>query len=251
VAEHVLTIDLGTSGPKVALFTFDGEFVDGDFTPVDLHVLPDGGVEQSPDAWWAGATAASRRLMERVPLLPDDVVAVAVTSQWSGTVAVDRDGVPLHDAIIWMDARGAEETRRVVGGPVRLQGYEPRKLRKWISRTGGAPALSGKDSIAHVLWLQRAEPAVARATWKYLEPKDWLNLKLTGRCAATFDSIVLHWITDNRDLARIDYDAGLIDEEERERRVDELAARLAAARGPAATRLAMPAHEGEEAAEDG
>ena len=51
--------------------------------------------------------------------------------------------------------------------------------------------------------------------------------------------------------ARMDYDAGLIDEEEHERRVDELAARLAAARGPAATRLAMPAHEGEEAAEDG
>ena len=49
-------------------------------------------------------------------------------------------------------------------------------------------------------------PIVARATWKYLEPKDWLNLKLTGRCAATYDSIVLHWITDNRDLARIDYD---------------------------------------------
>jgi hypothetical protein len=35
VTEHVLTIDLGTSGPKVALFTFDRVFVDGDFTPVD------------------------------------------------------------------------------------------------------------------------------------------------------------------------------------------------------------------------
>ena len=39
-----------------------------------------------------------------------DVAAVAVTSQWSGTVPIDRDGDPLHDAIIWMDARGAEQT---------------------------------------------------------------------------------------------------------------------------------------------
>jgi xylulokinase len=210
VTEHVLTIDLGTSGPKVALFTFDGEFVDGDFTPVELEVLPDGGVEQSPEAWWAGATAASRRLMDRAPVAPADVVAVAVTSQWSGTVAVDRDGVPLHDAIIWMDARGADETRRVVGGAVRLQGYEPRKLRKWISRTGGAPALSGKDSISHILWLQCERPEVARNTWKYLEPKDWLNLKLTGSCVATQDSIVLHWVTDNRDPARIVYDPELL-----------------------------------------
>ena len=210
MTDHVLTIDLGTSGPKVALFTFDGTFVDGDFTPVGLDVLPDGGVEQSPAAWWDGTTAASRRLMDRAPVPPENVAAVAVTSQWSGTVAVDRDGVPLHDAIIWMDARGADVTRRVVGGAVRLQGYEPRKLRRWISRTGGAPALSGKDSISHILWLQSERPEIARNTWKYLEPKDWLNLKLTGECVATQDSIVLHWVTDNRDPARIAYDPELL-----------------------------------------
>jgi xylulokinase len=210
VTDHVLTIDLGTSGPKVAVFTLDGSFVAGDFTPVALNVLPDGGAEQSPAAWWNGITAASRRVMERAAVAPESVIAVAVTSQWSGTVAIDRAGVPLHDAIIWMDARGAEETRRVVGGALRVQGYEPRKLRTWISRTGGAPALSGKDSISHILWLQRERPDIARATWKYLEPKDWLNFRLTGRCAATFDSIVLHWVTDNRDPARIDYDPDLL-----------------------------------------
>jgi xylulokinase len=210
VTEYVLTIDLGTSGPKVAIFTFDGSFVDGDFTPVDLNVLADGGVEQSPAAWWNGVVAASQRVMSRTSIPLDDIVAVAVTSQWSGTVPVDREGTPLHDAIIWMDARGADETRRVVGGALRVQGYEPRKLRKWISRTGGVPALSGKDSISHILWLQRERPDIARATWKYLEPKDWLNLQLTGRCAATHCSIVLHWVTDNRDAAAVDYDPGLL-----------------------------------------
>ena len=101
--------------------------------------------------------------MDRGAVPAADVVAVAVTSQWSGTVAIDRDGAPLHDAIIWMDSRGAEETRRIVGGRIRVQGYEPRKLRTWISRTGGAPALSGKDSISHIWWLQREQPEVARA----------------------------------------------------------------------------------------
>ena len=210
MTEYVLTIDLGTSGPKVALFTFDGAFVEGDFTPVELSVLPDGGAEQSPSAWWAGVVAASQRVMQRTNVAPDDVVAVAVTSQWSGTVAIDRDGALLHDAIIWMDARGATETRRVVGGALRVQGYDPRKLRTWISRTGGAPALSGKDSISHILWLQREHPDIARATWKYLEPKDWLNFRLTGRVTATFDSIVLHWVTDNRDAAHVDYDRDLL-----------------------------------------
>jgi xylulokinase len=210
VADHVLTIDLGTSGPKVALFTFAGVFVDGDFTPVEFDVLPGEGVEQSPAAWWSGILAAAQRLMSRTSVPADEIGAVAVTSQWSGTVAIDRDGVPLHPAIIWMDARGADETRRIVGGRVRLQGYDPRKLRTWIQRTGGAPALSGKDSVSHIWWLQRERPDVARATWKYLEPKDWLNFKLTGEAAATHDSIVLHWVTDNRDRDRIDYDPELL-----------------------------------------
>ncbi len=210
MTEHVLTIDLGTSGPKVALFTMAGGYVDGDFTPVELKLLPDGGAEQSPAAWWRGIVAAAQRTMARGSVSPDDVAAVAVTSQWSGTVPIDRKGEPLHDAIIWMDARGADDIKRAAGGRVRVQGYDPRKLRTWIKLTGGAPALSGKDPIAHILWLQRTQPALARATWKYLEPKDWINFKLTGRCAATFDSIVLHWITDNRDLARVDYDAGLL-----------------------------------------
>src|SRR5205807_5584678 len=39
---------------------------------------------------------------------------------------------------------------------------------------------------------------------------DWLNYELTGRCAATHDSIVLHWVTDNRDPARVDYDPDLL-----------------------------------------
>jgi xylulokinase len=207
---HVLTIDLGTSGPKVALFTMSGKYVDGDFTPVELNLLPNDGAEQSPAAWWQGIVDAAQRVMTRGAVRADDVTAVAVTSQWSGTVPIDRDGNPLHDAIIWMDARGADDVKRAAGGIVRLQGYEPRKLRNWIKLTGGAPALSGKDPIAHILWFRRERPEVARSTWKYLEPKDWLNLKLTGRCAATYDSIVLHWITDNRDLAHIDYDPGLL-----------------------------------------
>ena len=61
MTDHVLTIDLGTSGPKVALFTMDGKFVDGDFTPVELKLLPDGGAEQSPDAWWRGIVDAAQR----------------------------------------------------------------------------------------------------------------------------------------------------------------------------------------------
>jgi xylulokinase len=212
VTDHVFTIDLGTSGPKVALFTIDGDYVDGAFRPVELLLGPDGMVEQRPADWWKGVVEGAAEVAGRNAIDPTSVVAVSVTSQWSGTVPVDADGEPLAEAIIWMDSRGAPATARFVGGPVRIAGYDPRKLRSWIRYTGGAPAHSGKDSISHILYIEKEQPELARATATYLEPKDWLNAKLTGRVVATYDSIVVHWLTDNRDPAHIDY-------------VDELVAR--------------------------
>jgi len=40
--------------------------------------------------------------------------------------------------------------------------------------------------------------------------KDYLNLKLTGRFAASYDSIALHWVTDNRDPSNVKYDEKLL-----------------------------------------
>jgi len=58
---------------------------------------------------------------------------------------------------------------------------------------GGAPGHSGKDPLAHILWIRQTEPDVYRATFKFLEPVDWLNQRLSGRFAASHDSIALHW----------------------------------------------------------
>ena len=45
----ILAIDLGTSGPKVVLFTVNGEIIDDDFAPTGYTLLPGGGAEQDPD----------------------------------------------------------------------------------------------------------------------------------------------------------------------------------------------------------
>ena len=202
---QVLAIDLGTSGPKVAIVSAAGELVGGDFEPVELQLLPEGGAEQDPHAWWDAVRSATRRLLAGHPEAVDAISAIAVTSQWSGTVAVDDAGQPLGNAIIWMDSRGAPYIKELIGGPVKFEGYDPRKLRTWIKLTGGAPTRSGKDSIAHVLYLRHDRPDVYRAAACFLEPKDYLNLRLTGETVSTPDSMALHWITDNRNPAAVAY----------------------------------------------
>jgi xylulokinase len=202
----VLAIDLGTSGPKVGLVTTAGELRQVAFEPVPLLLHAGGGAEQRPADWWSATVAAARRL----PLDREPVHAVAVTGQWAGTVAVDEHGAPLCDAVIWMDSRGAGETRRLVAGRIRVAGYEPRKLVRWVRRSGGAPALSGREPIGHILWLRAARPDVYRAAARFVEPVDWLGFKLSGRIATTSTTATLHWVTDTRDAARVRYDDELI-----------------------------------------
>ncbi|MEK7324142.1 MAG: FGGY-family carbohydrate kinase, partial [Chloroflexota bacterium] len=208
--KYILAIDLGTSGPKVGLVSVDGEIVAGEFEETPLLLLPNGGAEQKPDDWWAAITKAARKVIGQNTVPVGDIVAVSCTSQYSSTVAVNRDGQPLMNAINWMDTRGARYVQQITSGPIKIEGYGIDKLWTWVRLTGGIPTRSGKDSIAHILYLKHEQPEIYREAYKFLEPKDYINLRLTGKFAATYDSINLHWLTDNRNIANIVYDDRLL-----------------------------------------
>jgi xylulokinase len=208
--KYILAIDLGTSGSKTALATIFGEIIDFEFQSVPLYLLPNGGAEQDPGDWWNAIIITAKKLLSKGLVPPEDIVAISCSTQWSGTVAVDKDGNHLMNAIIWMDSRGAECIDSIRKGLINFEGYGIQKLLTWLSKTGGAPGPSGKDSISHILFIRRKYPEVFRKTCKFLEPKDYINLRLTGKFAASYDSITLHWVTDNRDISAIKYDDTLL-----------------------------------------
>ena len=208
--KYILAVDLGTSGPKTALVSTGGEIVDYEFKENQLILLPNGGAEQSPDEWWDTIVETAKKVLAKQLVPVNDIVAICCSTQWSGTVAVDRSGRPLMNAIIWLDSRGNRYVRRISGGLLKIEGYGVFKLQRWLRLTGGIPSHSGKDPIAHILFIKHEHPDIYNRTYKFLEPKDYINLRLTGRMAASYDSIALHWLTDNRDLARVDYDDRLL-----------------------------------------
>ncbi len=210
---HILVIDLGTTACKTGLVTPNGKVVayvsEADATPV--HFGPGGKAEQDPADWWAVITRNVRRVLAQSDIAPSRIAGIGVSAHWSGTVAVDEQGEPLGNAIIWMDSRGAPYVAEVTGGFPKVEGYGVRKLITWLRLTAGMPTRSGKDSIAHILYLQRQEPERYRAAHKFLEVKDYINLKLTGRFATDPATITLHWATDNRDLDNVYYHPQLLD----------------------------------------
>jgi xylulokinase len=207
---YVLAVDLGTGGPKVGIVGVDGTIVDSESAGTRLLLGPDGAAEQDPGDWWTAITGAVRRLLARSAVDRAAVSGIAVTAQWSGTVPVGADGRHLMNAMLWMDSRGAGQIRDLIGGPVRIRGYSVPKIYWYLSRAGGLPRRTGRDPAAHIAWIRRYRPEVYAATRVFLEPADYLNLRLTGRACSSYDCIALHWVTDNRDPRAVHYDDRLL-----------------------------------------
>ena len=209
-APVVLAVDLGTSGMKVALVSLRGEVLGLESQGVKLHLTPDGGAEQSPEDWWQAFLSVSARLLGRNLASRGAVKAVCCSTQGEGTVPVDRDGNALMNCILWMDMRGAPYLNKRMRGLINVAGADVFKLLKWIRLTGGMPSPTGKDPAGHMLLVRDRFPEVYARTYKFLNVLDYLNLRLTGRFAATFDSILTSWVTDNRDPDRIRYSDALV-----------------------------------------
>ncbi len=208
--KYILAIDLGTSGPKSAIVSTNGEVIDSEFVDVPLYLFPGGGAEQDPEDWWNGIMSTAKKVLARRLVPVEDIVAVSCTTQWSGTVAVDENGHHLMNAIIWLDTRGINHVRRITKGIINVEGFGLMKALRWMWLTGGVPAPSGKDPFCHIIYLRNEKPEIYKRAYKFLEPKDYINLRFTGNFFASYDSIAMHWVTNNRDINNVFYGKKLI-----------------------------------------
>lgn len=187
-----------------------GHVIAWEFESVKTQLLPNGGAEQDPQAWWNALLHVAQRLIRRGSVATSDIVAICCSTQGECTVPVDAHGQPLLNAILWMDSRGAAHLKTITDGPINIAGYHPLRLWRWIRLTGGAPSLSGKDPAAHMLYIKYEHPDVYARTSKFLNALDYLDFRLTGRCVATYDSILTSWVTDNRDPTNVHYSDTLL-----------------------------------------
>ncbi|MBP8998613.1 MAG: FGGY-family carbohydrate kinase, partial [Anaerolineaceae bacterium] len=206
----ILAADLGTSSMKVALITISGQVLGWQSQPIQLHLTPDGGVEQDPEEWWQAFIECSKVLLEKDLIPRSSVAAVCCSTQGEGTIAVDRDGKVILGCILWMDMRGQRDLFNEFKGIININGMSALRVLSWIKVTGGMPSATGKDPAAHMLYIRNHFPEVYAKTYKFLNVLDFLNLRLTGRFTATYDSILTSWVTDNRNPDGIHYDEKLI-----------------------------------------
>jgi len=166
----VLVLDVGTSACKGALYTAAGARLALASRDYPLDRPAPGFVEQQPQDYLQAAQQVCRELARH----NFQVVCLGMGTQTPTLVFCDAAGATLGPAILWQDARAAEEARL-------LAAIDEARRREWFGLDLPPAAAS---TPAKLLWMKTKAPHIWRDTRWVVQPKDYLNACLTGRFAA-------------------------------------------------------------------
>jgi xylulokinase len=197
----VIAYDIGTTSAKTCLYRFEssGKVTLAASSTVEykLSFIGSGGVEQDPDDWWRAIAAGTRTVLAQAGARSGEVRAAAFCCQMQGLVLVDREGKPLRPAMSYMDQRAAEQKKMGLERGIKIAGMNIRKLVPSIILAGGVSA-SAKDPVWKYHWVRENEPEVFTRVDKWLDVKEYLVLRATGRAAMTPDSANATFLYDTR-----------------------------------------------------
>jgi sugar (pentulose or hexulose) kinase len=178
--ELLLAIDAGTQSVRAAVVDLEGRIHHLVKTPIEPYFSPKPGwAEQEPEYYWQQLGHTCRRLLAAHPQLRHQLVAVALTTQRSTMVNVDRDGKPLRPAIVWLDQRKADATKLV-----------PRLAALPLKAAGLYPFVEYVTRYCRSNWLQQNQPELWAKTHKFLFLSGFLTHRLTGEFRDSAGNVV-------------------------------------------------------------
>jgi xylulokinase len=198
---YVVTHDVGTTGNKSCIYRISDriELVDSSLVEYPLYTTPDGGVEQKADEWWAALCTATKTIMGRSGIRPEQIKAMTFSAQMQGLVLVDEEGKALRNPMNYMDGRSVDQIERYLNtGLIKIDGkWNARTALNWLRITGGLAATS-KDPLWKYHWVKDNEPEIFKRAHKWLDVKDYLVLRCTGKYSMSKDSAHLTFLYDTR-----------------------------------------------------
>ncbi len=178
---YVLGIDMGTGGARVGIFDLSGRPVVfcGDNYP--LYTPSSGRAEQDPQEWWESICKASRAALKKSGIDPRDIKGMSVDTTCCTVLVSGDDMVPLRPAILWMDVRASEQTKKMFES-----GHDALKY-------NGYGMVSAECLPAKALWIKENEPEIWEKTTRLYECTDWLMYRLTGEYTASINCASARW----------------------------------------------------------
>jgi glycerol kinase len=108
---YVLAIDQGTSSTKSLVFDSDGRVKAKGAEVLETNYLDHGFVEQDPEGIFQNVIASVEYCLKDLTdngAKASDIAAIGISNQRETFVIWDKDGKPLHPAIVWQCKRSVE-----------------------------------------------------------------------------------------------------------------------------------------------
>ena len=169
---HTLGIDIGTFESKGVLVDGQGRIIATASRPHKMIVPRAGWAEHRADEdWWGDFVGLTRALLAQSGLDPTEIKAVAASAIGPCMLAVDADGRPLMNGVLYgVDTRATDQI-----AALNAQIGDDTILR----RCGNA--LTSQQVGPKILWLKETHPELYARTAKILSSTSYLTWKLTGQ----------------------------------------------------------------------
>lgn len=178
--DHLLAIDVGTQSTRAMVFDLRGNLLAISRVPIEPYYSPAPGLaEQDPQVFWKALCEACNRLWQQPGVAKENIAGVALTTQRSTLINVDKEGKPLRPAIHWLDQRRTSGLKPVGG----LWGL-------LFKIAGMSETVAYLQAEAEGNWLQKHQPEIWSNTHKYLLLSGYLTMRLTGRFADSVGCLV-------------------------------------------------------------
>lgn len=168
----ILSIDLGTTALKTALFDFEGRLVADSTVEYSLLTPKTNWVEADPEVYFDSLKVALGQMKANADLM--SIKAIGFSAQGETLFFVDEKCTALRNAIVWMDNRAVDEAE------VLRNKFGDELCYKVTGQVSFEPCWPA----AKVLWVKNNEPEVFAKTKKILLIEDYVIARMTGKFVA-------------------------------------------------------------------
>ena len=165
---YAIGLDIGTTSTKAVVYTLGGEVCGIGNAAYPILVPQAGWAEQEPETIYAAVLEALREAVERAGIRPHEVAAVGLSAAMHSIIAVDAEGKPLTNSIIWADNRSVAQTASLKS-EAGLQIYH---------RTG--TPIHPMSPLTKLIWIKESRPDVFSCAAKFISIKEYVLHKLFG-----------------------------------------------------------------------
>ena len=184
-----MSVDLGTSSVRAFIADFESRTFHSEAEGYNILIPCTGYAEQSTRAWYDKTVLSIRRVLAKTGINPGDIAAVSFSGQMHGMVALDEDGHPVTDAVIWMDQRSGEVLNEIYG----MVGEE-----EILENTQNR--IAAGFMIGTLYWFKTRRPQIYSRIKSIMMPKDYIKYRLCGVITTDYSDAAGSLAFDNRRL---------------------------------------------------